>query len=213
MSNFEEKPTQEVASFYQELLLKKYAPTCILINENEKVLQINGDLEKYFTRASNAPGQLLSAYVDKVVYSELMKGIREVAEGEDVVMIDGNVLNALAFFKIYILSMIVEPSGERLFLIEFEDTEIQNTKKIINNPSVVIHDFQEQLDNFYQVIEHDIKNAFSNFVMLTNLEETSYSKADKIQDIKGMQEKILSNMHNHLNRLINFISIYFSNTK
>jgi len=109
--------------------------------------------------------------------------------------------------------MIVEPSGERLFLIEFEDTEIQNTKKIINNPSVVIHDFQEQLDNFYQVIEHDINNAFSNFVMLTNLEETSYSKADKIQDIKGMQEKILSNVHNHLNRLINFISNYFSNTK
>ena len=210
MNSSKEKSSLAIADKYLELLLQKFAPPCILINLQEKVLLMSGEIEKHFPITGRTPGRLLSNYVDKIMYAELLKGIREVLHGEESVMIDGNTFNTSTSFYIYISSIAAKSQKETLILIEFEEADKLPANAKNTSGSISAHDIQQQIDALSYATDHDVKNLIANFIMLLNLEETSYSKKDKIRDIKKIQEQFLSKLQTNLSRLLNCIKGYVS---
>jgi len=205
MNRFEDKSARSVSGMYQEFLLQKFAPPCILINLQEKVLLINGEIERYLTVSNKVPGQLLADFVDKNMYQKLLKGIREVVQGEESVLIDGRTFEVSAPFYVYI-SPFVPSSAERLILIEFEDADEQNVKNAINSHAVT--ELYQQYETLFRTTEHDIRNLANNFIMLLNLEEDHYSTDSKIHDVKELQEHLLSTFKKKIEQLkamLNFI--------
>ena len=199
MNSFEDKSTRSVSGIYQEFLLQKFAPPCILINLQEKVLLINGEIERYLTVANKEPGPLLADFVDKNMYQKLVKGIREVAQGEESVLIDGRTFEGSAPFYVYITPFVPTPTAEKLILIEFEDADEENVKNATNN--LVATELHQQYEDLLRTTEHDIRNLVNNVIMLLNLEEDFYPTNSKIHDVKELQERLLSTFKQKIEQL------------
>ena len=199
MNSFEDKSTRSVSGIYQAFLLQKFAPPCMLINPQEKVLLINGEIERYLAVASKAPGQLLADFVDKNMYEKLLKGIREVIQGEESVLIDSRSFEVPAPFYMYITPFVPTPTAERLILIEFEDADEENVKNAINELAAT--ELYQQYEALLRTTEHDIRNLVNNFIMLLNLEEALYPTNSKIHDVKELQERLLSTFKKKIEQL------------
>jgi hypothetical protein len=197
MNNFKEKSSLGAGNVYQKILLQKYAPPCMLINQQEEILLVNGEIEKYLSTSEIQPGSMLTEVVDEYIYRELMQGIKEVMQGEESVLVDGRTFHERYIFYIYITPVIMKPASERLILIEFEDIHLQNVKAL---PPMTT-DFQQDFDELLSITEHDIRNLMSNIIMLLKFEDGKYTTDHKIEDVNKMQERFLSNFHINLSNL------------
>ncbi len=208
MNSFENKSFSGAENIYQELLLQKYVPPCLLVNQKEEVLWVNFEAGKYLSAPNIMPGQLLSGITDEAIRRELLKGIKEILQGEESVFIDGRTLHERYIFYIYLTPVVTQPLSEKLVLIEFEDTYAQ-TVKVPGTRHAGI-DFQKHFDEFLRTTEHDIRNMASSFVMLLKFEESRYSNKRKITDVNKMEERFLSNLYLNLNKLIATLAHYLS---
>lgn len=197
MKSFEEKSPGAASGDYQGLLLQKYAPPCLLVDQKEKILLISGAIEKYLSVANKMSVQLLSEFVDKSIYQELSKGIREVVQGEESVLIDSRAFNVSVPFHMYITPFVAKQTNESLILIEFEGINEQNEK----NASLTAFELLQQFEAFSRTTEHDIRNLTNNYIMLLKLEETRYSTDNKMHDVKVMQARLLSAFKKNIDQL------------
>jgi nitrogen-specific signal transduction histidine kinase len=205
MSSFKEKSPPEIGNVYQEILLQKYVPPCMLVNQQEKILLVNGELEKYLSTSGIKTGSMLPDIVDRNIYQELKKGIKEVMQGEESVLVDGRTFHERYIFYIYFTPVIIKPASEKLILIEFEDIHLQTVKA---HPHTAT-DFQQDFDELLSITGHDIRNLVSNFIMLLKFEDGKYTTDHKIEDVNKVQERFLSNFHLNLSNLAAKINRYF----
>ena len=196
-----------VENVYQSLILQKFAPPCLLVNLKEEILLVNGETEKYLSSSYIKPGQLLSDIVDENIYNELLKGLREVVQGEESVFIDGRSFHERYKFYIYLTPVASKAPHESLVLIEFEDIYPKNINLPANRYTNV--DLQPHFDELLMATDHDLKNLVSNFIMLLKFDAAHYSNESKINDIDKLRTRILANFHLNLNKLAHRIYHYF----
>lgn len=205
MNSFKEKSSLGAGNVYQEILLQKYVPPCMLVNQQEEILLVNGELEKYLSTSEIHTGSMLPEIADKNIYQELIKGIKEIMQGEESVLVDGRTFHERYIFYIYFTPVIIKPTAERLILIEFEDVHLQAVKA---HPHTVT-DFQRDFDELLSITGHDIRNLVSNFIMLLKFKDGKYTTDHKIDDVNKIQERFLSNFHLNLSNLAAKINRYF----
>lgn len=204
----DKKTSAEAAlGIYQKLLLQQFILPCLLLNQEEKILLINGDVGKILPdsiKLSN--GNLLDESLGENIYQQLHNGIQEVIKGEESVMIKEQ--SSQTSYFIYISALASPLVSEKLILIEFEDANQQNLRKVISN--LPAQELQQSFNTLVETTEHDIKNMVINLILLLNLEETNYTKADKIQDVKKMQEQFLDSFAKNVNQIKQLLDLPLS---
>lgn len=116
-----------------ELLLQEYAPNCVVVNKENQVIYLHGNVEKYIRLPRNRMSTTIYKLVDSNLSPIIRSGIRKLTNGEksvlfkDVPIGDGkNEMSTNIHFKL----LVDESSEQRLMLIEFGYVERSANKAI-----------------------------------------------------------------------------------
>ncbi len=114
-----------LATLAQSLLLRRYAPACVLVNRSGEILYFHGRTEDYLVQPDGVPTQDLLAQARNGLRSKLRSALQDAVGGNHRIVLPGiQMRRGSAFPRVKITVEPLAPApaeGESLWLISLED--------------------------------------------------------------------------------------------
>lgn len=173
-----------LSNLVDHILIDTYAPACVVINENNKIIHISGRTSK-FLELAQGPGRLyLMDMVRAELKSRLSAALNNAKLQQKEIVLNGLQLKDGTQFKTINLKVkpIGESEGGKLFLVIFE--EIPETKE--NETLLKKGKKTVQYDKLLAQLEHELKYTKEN--LQTTIEELETSN----EELKSSNEELQS---------------------
>lgn len=182
-----------IARQIERLLLNRYAPVSIIINEYGKIVYIHSRTGKYFELSTGQPSWNIIEIARDGLRLPLILSLRKaIKKGESVVICSGIRVKTNSDYETIDLKLekIIEAESLRdLFLVTFHPQIEENTAQLADNTTPIIID----KPNKEQKLEHDLLFAKESLrTIIEELETANEELKSSNEELKSTNEELQS---------------------